>query len=82
MKFRVEYIFEGGRSVIARQLGSEPFVLSAGSKLGEIAVKARVSQPRALLPDGTPDLSLFVFELCRPADKETLAIGQVVELIA
>ncbi|MGC1549492.1 MAG: hypothetical protein WA777_13285 [Rhodanobacter sp.] len=82
MQFRVEYISSPVPSpyVLVRQLEAGDFSLSSQSKLSEIPIVRNVSQPRSLKPDGTPDLSVFAFQLLVASDLEKLEVGQVVEL--
>ncbi len=82
MKFRIEYIARNARPayLIARQLGAGNFAVSATSRLGGLAIKPYLSQPRALTPDGKPDLSVFVFVLATANDLPMLWVGQEVEL--
>lgn len=82
MKFEITYIFEKQRPVtlFARQLGAGEFTLSDSPMLGGVPIKRYVSQPRAITPDGKPDLSQFSFVLSTGSDLAKLAVGQIVEL--
>jgi hypothetical protein len=82
MKFRIEYIARKERPVylFARQLETGEFFVSQTSRLGDVPIKPQVSRPRALTPDGKPDLSVFAFVLVTANDLPKLEVGQVVEL--
>lgn len=82
MKFRIEYIFDQKRpvSLFARQLEAGQFAVSEGSSLGGVPIKPYLSQPRALTPDGRPDMTLFTFVLATAHDLPRLQVGQEVEL--
>lgn len=82
MQFKVEYISQPKPSpyVIVRQLEAGSFALGMNPTLDDIPIAGWVAQPRALCPDGTPDRSLFVFELASRADLAKLNVGQVVKL--
>lgn len=82
MHFKVEYISQPMRSpyVIVRQLEAGSFALGMNPALDGIPIARRVAQPRSLCPDGTPDLSVFVFQLASRADLANLTLGQVVKL--
>ena len=81
-KFRIEYIFCSERPVylIARQLQSGDFSLSATPRLGGILIKRELSQPRATKPDGSPDFSVFAFTLTDARNADRLSVGQIVDL--
>lgn len=82
MQFKVEYLSRPKPSpyVIVRQLEAGSFALGPKPVLDGIPIDRRVSQPRALRPDGTPDLEVFVFELVHRADLAKLTVGQLVKL--
>lgn len=82
MQFKVEYISQPKPSpyVIVRQLEAGSFALGMNPALDGIPIARLVAQPRALCPDGTPDLSLFVFQLASRTDLANLSLGQVVKL--
>ena len=82
MKFRIEYIASKERPayLFARQLEAGSFFLSVASRLGGVAIKPRLSSPRALTPDGEPDLTIFAFVLASANDLPKLQVGQIVEL--
>jgi hypothetical protein len=82
MQFRIEYIFERERPayLFARQIEAGAFSVSANSRLGGVPIKPYVSQPRALTPEGEPDLKVFTFVLATANDLPRLKIGQVVQL--
>lgn len=82
MQFIVEYISkpEPTPYVIVRQMGVGSFEPGLKPTLDGMPVARRVSQPRSLKPDGTPDLSVFAFQLLSRTDLARLTVGQVVEL--
>jgi hypothetical protein len=82
VKFRIEFIARRERPAyfFARQLEVGNFTVSTSSLLGGVPIKPYVSQPRALTPDGKPDLSVFVFALATANDLPKLKVGQEVEL--
>lgn len=82
MKFRIEYIFDQKRpvSLFARQLEAGQFAVSEGLNLGGVPIKPYLSQPRALTPDGRPDMTIFTFVLATAHDLPRLLVGQEVEL--
>lgn len=82
MQFKVEYISrpEPSPYVIVRQMGIGSFELGLNPSLDGIPVARRIDQPRSMKPDGTPDLSVFAFQLLSQADLTRLAVGQLVEL--
>jgi len=84
MRFRIEYIAQHQRPayLFARQLEAGEFLVSAASRLGGVAIKPYVSQPRALTSDGKPDLLVFTFILATANDLPKLRVGQEVELSA
>jgi len=82
MKFRIEYIFQQERPayLLARQLESGDFHVSATSRLGGVAIKPYISMPRSITPDNKPDMTIFTFVLATANDLPNLSVGQVVEL--
>jgi len=82
MKFRIEYIFESQPSVrlIARQMDDGNFSLPVAPKLGGIPIRRTLDQPRSLKPDGTLDLSVWVFTLASARDVGSFEVGQIAEL--
>lgn len=82
MRFRIEFIAQRERPayLFARQLEAGNFTVSATSRLGGVPIKPHVSQPRALRPDGKPDLSVFTFVLATANDLPKLKVGQEAEL--
>jgi hypothetical protein len=82
MRFKVEYISQPAPSpyVIVRRVESGGFKLGAKPTLGDIPITTGINQPRSMNPDGTPDLSVFAFQLRSPKDLARLEVGQVVEL--
>ena len=82
MHFRIEYVAStrGEGYVFARQVELGHFNFPESPTLGGIAIKPHISQPRALLADGSPDLTIFAFHLVLCSDTAKLSVGQVVEL--
>lgn len=82
MQFRVEYISrpEPSPYVIVRQVEIGSFELGSAPRLDGIPIARRIDQPRSMKPDGTPDLSMFAFQLLSSADLTKLTVGQVLEL--
>lgn len=81
MRFRIEYVSSGERPyVLARQLEEGDFAFAAPTTLGGAAVVSPLSQPRSLLPDGTPDFSVFAFPLKSMDEGAKLTLGQIAEL--
>jgi hypothetical protein len=56
------------------------FAVSASSRLGGVPIQPSLSHPRALKPDGNPDLDIFAFVLAKSQDAERFSLGQIVEL--
>jgi hypothetical protein len=83
MKFKVEFVFrqEGPPYLFARQVEGGHFSVSASSQLGGVPIQPSLSQPRALKPDGSPDLDVFAFVLTERQDAERFSVGQIVELV-
>lgn len=73
MNFRIEYIstIRKNAFVIVRQMDKGDFEIRDGSFLGPVELKAGLSQPRALKPDGTPDFDVYAFQ---PKDKSKLKL--------
>jgi hypothetical protein len=82
VKFKVEFILklDSGSYVFARQLGVGNFSVSASSRLGGVPIQPSLSQPRAAMPDGSPDLDIWAFVMREPQDAEKFSVGQTVEL--
>lgn len=81
MRFRIEYISTGSPPyVLARQLESGDFVISADSFLGGARIKLPLSQPRSLNPDGSPVLIVFAFHLHEASEASVLKVGATVSL--
>jgi len=68
VKFKVVFVgkFESGSHIFARQLAACDFSVSASSQLGGVPIQPSLSQPRALRPDGSPDLDIWAFVLREP----------------
>jgi hypothetical protein len=83
MLFRIEYIAQRARPayVFARQLEAGDFHLSPSSRLGDVPVRATLSQPRSLSADGRPDVTVFAFTLVTANDLPKFSVGQHVELL-
>jgi len=82
MKFQIEYLSKDARRpcLVARQMEPGQFSVSERSCLAGVSIKPFISQPRALTPEGKPDLTVFVFTLRSANDLSGLAVGQTVEL--
>ena len=82
MKFCIEYIATKARPayVFARQLVPGDFALHQSPCLGDVPIRQSVTQPRALTPQGDPDLTIFAFTLVTANDLSKFSVGQVVEL--
>jgi len=85
LKFQIEHLVEGAvpdrlAYLIARQLEPGNFSLSEKSRLGGIRIRTSVSCPRKLKPDGTPDLTFFLFTLMDANEIALMAVGKIVEL--
>jgi hypothetical protein len=82
MLFKIEYIAQKARPafLFARQLEAGKFHLSSSSCLGGVPIRQHLAQPRALKPDGSPDLTVFAFTLVTANDLPKLSLGQYVEL--
>lgn len=82
MKFRIEYIAQKERPayLFARHLEPGEIHLSANSKLDEVPIRSNFAMPRALTPEGKPDMNVFTFYLATANDLPKLSVGQVVEL--
>jgi hypothetical protein len=84
MKFKVEYIQIKRKAsfLFARQIeSSENFQVRDGSYLGPIELRSFLNQPRAIKPDGSPDMDVFAFY---PKDKSKLkqiSEGDILDLI-
>lgn len=65
-EFEVEHVLADG-SVFAAQLGDNDFKLSPHVTLSGIPIRPRLSQPRAMTPDGAPRFDLFAFD---PIDRK------------
>ena len=83
MKFRIEHInVERKRAyIMARQLEAGEFRITEFSCLGGVLLKAQLNMPRALKPDGTPDLTIFCFYPQSRDLLSLLSVGDVVELV-
>lgn len=65
--------------VFVRKLGEGDFVIPENPMLDDIPIKGLLLPPRALKPDGTPDLDIYTFKLHRPG-VDALKVDQIVEL--
>lgn len=82
LRFKIEYIqLSKPVAVISRQMQQQEFYLGEASTLGGCKVQNHLTQPRALNPDGSPNLDLFVFYLANGNDRERLCVGKEVELV-
>jgi len=82
MQFRIEYVSSPHPTpyVLARKIGEGDFTLPTTPELGGVPITRRLSQPRALTPEGQADLTIFAFELLSRSDLAGMSVGQVVEL--
>lgn len=81
MRFRIEYISTSSPTyVVARHLDEGHFEVNQHSLLGGVRIQPWVSQPRALHPDGTPDLKIFAFQLRASVDRKLLEVSSIVIL--
>jgi hypothetical protein len=82
VRMRIEYVSPErvGRVVLARQLESKGFRVTATSRLGGVPIEPVLSQPRAIKPDGRPDLEIFAFQLKSAADLSKFSLGSEVVL--
>jgi len=72
---------ERGAFVFARPItGQDDFRVVRGSTLGGLPVKPYVDMPRRVLPDGTPDLNCFQFQLIDRNDLPQIEKGAKVLL--
>jgi len=70
-----------GAFVFARpKSGQSDFRVVLGSTLGGLPVKPYVDMPRRLLPDGTPDLGCFQFQLVERENISRIEKGAIVSL--
>lgn len=81
MRFKIEHISTGTPChLLARQLDDGNFSVSQSSTLGGVGIRDSVTQPRALTPDGLPDLTVFAFQLCMTSDRSLITADSIVEL--
>ncbi len=82
-RFEIEHILilDAGVAVIARQRGHGDFTVTSSSTLGGVPLRGHLDVPRKLLPNGSPDLELFAFQLANREDASRLAIGQAADLV-
>ena len=70
-----------GAFVFARAVAEETyFRVPPGSTLGGVPVQPYVDMPFRDLPDGTPDLPVFLFELVESGDERRIQPGTAVTL--
>lgn len=82
MRFKLEYLSTGTVPyVLARQVDKGDFRVGPDSRLAGVRIKCPFLQPRAIRPDGSPDLTVFAFELLEREDGELLKVGETVDLI-
>lgn len=82
MRFKLEYLSTGNAPyVLARQVDKGDFRVWPDSRLAGVRIKCPFLQPRAIRPDGSPDLTVFAFELLEREDGELLKVGETVDLI-
>lgn len=81
--FEIEAVMaqDGQRAiVVARQLEPGEIVLGRSPRLGGRQILRRLTQPRALHPDGSPRTDLFAFALRIKSDVDRFQSGQRVLL--
>jgi len=64
-----------------RGAGNVLLLLVQDSRLAGVRINSQFPQPRALPPDGSPDLTVFAFELLKREDRQLLNVGETVDLI-
>lgn len=79
MRFKIEWVSTDAQYALARQVDEGTFHVKPGTRLGGVRVKG-LSQPRSLLPDGSPDLAVFAFQLVDTSEASLLTSGETVEL--
>ena len=81
MRFKLEYVSTGSAPyVFARQMDGGSFTIGLDSRLGGARIKMSLSQPRSLRPDGSPDLTVFAFQLLGASEVSVLKVGEMVDL--
>jgi hypothetical protein len=81
MRFKLEHVSTGKAPyVLARQMEGGDFTVGPGSRLGGARLMMRLSQPRSLNPDGSPDFTVFAFQLLGASDALVLKVGETVDL--
>ena len=84
MKFKIEGFFKitgRGYFVTAICLDNEnTFEVTESSKLGNIAIKPFLTQPRAVDENEKQRMNLFAFQLKNDSDFEKMKIGEIVNL--
>lgn len=81
MRFKLEHVSTSDAPyVLARQMESGDFTIGPGSCLGGARLKMSLAQPRSLNPDGSPDLTVFAFQLMDASDAAILKVGDTVDL--
>ena len=82
-RFEIEQILvlDAGVAVLARRQGASDFTITSSSTLGGVPLREHLDIPRKLLPDGSPDLEFFAFQLAHREDASKLAVGQVADLV-
>lgn len=81
MRFKLEFVSTGKAPyVLARQMESGDFTVGPGSCLGGANLGMHLSQPRSLNPDGSPDLTVFAFQLLDASEALDLRVGETVDL--
>jgi hypothetical protein len=85
VKFKIEYVgkFDGKKGkafLFVRQIEAGSFSLSTSSKLGGVPILPSLTKPRALKPDGSPDMDIYTFVLQSRRDAAKFSEGQTVDL--
>lgn len=83
--FEIEFVFppRGGSTdgyVLVRTVAEGDFAVPEGSTLDGRSLRAGLTAPRALRPDGTPRTDLFALHFVDPEDAEQFREGQAVTL--
>ena len=85
MKFQIEAIFKitnrGYFVTVICLENDNTFEVTDKSKLGNIAIKPFLTQPRAIDENGNQRMDLFAFQLKNDIDFEKLRAGEIVNLI-
>jgi hypothetical protein len=81
MRFRITWLDRERGYLLAEQLDQGDIELGACPRLGPVALRPLVSQPRALDDAGRLRADLFVFHAVERRDVTLVAVGDVVDLV-